>query len=158
MKLQTIKPRKTGLTGLSVRSMPVDPEPAGGKAVPAKCFFEDNIESVYAGNHDGANGTAVPRGADESVYDWIARAASTSRDGDVLLKLTDPVTGDFDKTRNDQDCLLLDLFEQGMLAHVSPSRNGGPLHWEEDESRLEQIARAIKQSTDGYVWLTPHWC
>jgi hypothetical protein len=80
MKLQTIKPRKTGLTGLSVRSMPVDPEPAGGEAVPAKYFFEDNIESVYAGNHDGANGTAVPRGAGESVYDWIARAASTSRD------------------------------------------------------------------------------
>ncbi len=158
MKLQTIKPRKTGLTGLPIRNMPVDPEPAGEETVPTNYFFEDNIESVYAGNHDGANGFVVPRVAGESVYDWIARAAKASRAGDVLLKLTDPVTGDFDKTHNDRDCLLLDLFEQGMLAHVFPSRNGGPLHWEENESRLEQVARAIKQSTDGYVWLTPHWC
>ncbi len=158
MKLQTIKPRKTGLTGLPIRNMPVDPEPAGEETVPTNYFFEDNIESVYAGNHDGANGFVVPRIAGESVYDWIARAAKASRAGDVLLKLTDPVTGDFDKTHNDRDCLLLDLFEQGMLAHVFSSRNGGPLHWEENESRLEQVARAIKQSTDGYVWLTPHWC
>ena len=150
MKLQTIKPRKTGLTGLPIRNMPVDPEPAGEETVPTNYFFEDNIES--------ANGFVVPRVAGESVYDWIARAAKASRAGDVLLKLTDPVTGDFDKTHNDRDCLLLDLFEQGMLAHVFPSRNGGPLHWEENESRLEQVARAIKQSTDGYVWLTPHWC
>jgi hypothetical protein len=158
MKLQTIKPRKTGLTGLPIRNMPVDPEPAGEETVPTNYFFEDNIESVYAGNHDGANGFVVPRVAGESVYDWIARAAKASRAGDVLLKLTDPVTGDFDQTHNDRDCLLLDLFEQGMLAHVFSSRNGGPLHWEENESRLEQVARAIKQSTDGYVWLTPHWC
>jgi hypothetical protein len=158
MKLQTIKPRKTGLTGLSIRNMPVDPEPAGEETVPTNYFFEDNIESVYAGNHDGANGFVVPRVAGESVYDWIARAAKASRAGDVLLKLTDPVTGDFGKTHNDRDCLLLDLFEQGMLAHVFSSRNGGPLHWEENESRLEQVVRAIKQSTDGYVWLTPHWC
>jgi hypothetical protein len=61
--------------------------------------------------------------------------------------------------KNKDECMTLEeLYKEGFIVHVFAGKYGGCLIPKPGETFEQLILRAANESSNGDVWLTPHWC